>query len=194
MAIQTQGEVQKAGSSAWEPLFAWREGSSLVVEPPASWPNGTTRFRTRRRDTATGLVSDWGPTRTITLAIVAPVSDPVFTLDGIPVPLERGSFRELPDEVNQVTGATYRNWGASAYFGDPADADMVRALRSWNLRRAIGGQLRGRGHGDVVAGGLILAGQSVTVRLEVETGAYPAPGPQGWHRSLALRLREQVTS
>lgn len=115
-----------------------------------------------------------------------------LTFDGARVPVERGSFRRLPDEVDPVSGATAGNWQAAVYCRSHAEANAIRALRSWNLRRTLSWQLRGDGHGDVTVNGEAMGAVPVVARLEVEGGAYPGDGPFRHHVTLSVRIREQV--
>lgn len=115
-----------------------------------------------------------------------------LTFDGAPVPVERGSFRRLPDEVDPVSGATASNWQGTLYYRTHAAAEAVRAKRSWNLRRTLSWQLRGDGHGDVAVSGEALNEAVVPARLEVEGGPYPGDGPFRHLVTLSVRIREQV--
>lgn len=113
-----------------------------------------------------------------------------LTLDGLAVRVTR--FRRAADEVS-AGGMRAAVWEADALVFSDAEAAALRALGSYNLRRALGWQLRGNGYGDVAMAG---SGATATVRIEVGDEDYDAPTSAAvavdpW-RTVSLRLREQV--
>lgn len=104
--------------------------------------------------------------------------------------LKAARYRRLIDEVDPVSGTAARAWEVDAYALTDAEADAIYALRSWNLRRTLGWQLRGHGAGDVSLTGEL---GTATVRVEVTGEADYLRHPDGTHtRTLSLTLREQV--
>jgi hypothetical protein len=82
-----------------------------------------------------------------------------LTLDGLAVRVTR--FRRVADEVS-AGGVRAAVWEADVLLFSDAEVAAVRALGSYNLRRAIGWQLRGNGYGDVAMAG---SGATATVRI-----------------------------
>lgn len=104
-----------------------------------------------------------------------------------------GRFERLPDEVG-ASGRVARAWRADVFCASDAAAAALRALASHNLRRTVGWQLRGQGHGDVTMGGDGVGGGSTVVRFTVEGDNYGhAEEGSSWYRVLTLHLREQVS-